>query len=79
MNVQYTKLAAAQIQDSKNLVISKCSNGGYTIAQQISTEDNGKKINVYLKGAFQISTVEGLRNLRDSLNVAIEKIEKNGD
>lgn len=75
--MQYTKLSSAQIEESKNLVISEYSKGGYTLAQQITTIDNGKKLNVYLKGAFRIKDVSGLYNLRDALNVAIGKIEQN--
>lgn len=76
-NYQYTKLSSAQIQDKRKLVISECSKGGYTLAQQISTEDNGKKLNIYLKGAIAVSDLSGLYNLRDALNVAIGKIEQN--
>lgn len=75
--MQYTKLSSAQIEESKNLVISEYSKGGYTLAQQITTTDNGKKLNVYLKGAFRIKDISGLYNLRDALNVAIGKIEQN--
>ena len=74
-DLQYTKLSSALIQDKKNLVISECSKGGYTLAQQMVIEDGSKKINVYLKGAVHINNVEGLHNLRDALNIAIEKIE----
>ena len=74
-DLQYTKLSSALIQEKKNLVISECSKGGYTLAQQMVVEDGGKKINVYLKGAVHINNLEGLHNLRDALNIAIEKIE----
>lgn len=77
-NYQYTKLSSAQIQEKRKLVISECSKGGYTLAQQIAAEgDNGKKINIYLKGAIAVSDLSGLYNLRDALNVAIGKIEQN--
>lgn len=74
--MQYTKLSSAQIEENKNLVISQYSKGGYTLAQQITTKDNGKKLNVYLKGAIRIKDESGLYNLRDALNVAIGKIEQ---
>lgn len=76
-DIQYTKLSSALIQDKKSLVISECSKGGYTLAQQLTfIDEDGKKQNLYLKGAFHIGSEDGLRNLRDALNVAIEKIEK---
>lgn len=76
-DMAYTKLATANIQDQKNLVISACSKGGYTLAQQINvTDGDGKKINVYLKGAVHVNDADGLRSIRDALNIALDKIEK---
>lgn len=74
-NATYTKLSVAAIRNNKNLVISSCSKGGYTIAQQVIAEDNSKKIGMFLKGAIQIDTIEGLINLRDALNVALNTLE----
>lgn len=75
-DIQYTRLSSALIQSNKNLIISECSKGGYTLAQQLAfVEEDGKKQNIYLKGAIHIGNVEGLRNLRDAINVAIDKIE----
>lgn len=76
-DVSYIKLSSAVIQEGKNLVISECSKGGYTIAQKVTVPDNdGKKMNLYLKGAIHINDQTGLVNLRDALNVALEKISK---
>lgn len=72
---QYIKLSSAKIQEEKNLVISECSKGGYTLAQQMVVKDGTKKINIYLKGAIHINDVEGLHNLRDALNIAIAEVE----
>lgn len=77
-NIQYTKIASAQIQEKRKLVISECSKGGYTLAQQITMkDDNNKNLNVYLKGAIAVKDLQGLYNLRDALNVAIGIIEQN--
>lgn len=76
-DVSYTKLSSAVVQENKSLVISACSKGGYTLAQQVSVaEGSGKKINMYLKGAIHINNIDGLINLRDALNIAIEKLNK---
>lgn len=75
-NQSYTPLAKAQIQDNRNLVISSYFRGGYTIAQQVAVMDNNYTTTVTLKGAFHIPDISGLYNLRDALNVAIKKIEK---
>jgi len=72
----YTKLSSASIQDNKSLVLSTCSKGGYTLAQQISVPDGkGKRMNMYLKGAIHIENVDGIISLRNALNIAIDKIE----
>jgi hypothetical protein len=75
-DITYTKLSSAQIQETRNLVISECSRGGYTLAQQVTIEEGGKKTNVFLKNAIHIGDVSGLINLRDALNVAIDKVPK---
>lgn len=70
---QFTKLSSAKIQETRNIVISSRSTGGFTLAQQVSVDENGKKTNVFLKNSYHIDNIEGLENLRDALNVAIEK------
>lgn len=72
-DIQYTKLSSAPIQETRNLVVSACSRGGFTLAQQVSIDEGGKKTNVFLKNAIHIDDVNGLESLRDALNVAIEK------
>lgn len=72
-NTRYDELARAQVQPKRSLVISSFSKGGFTIAQQVEVEENGHKMNVSLKGAFHIESIDGLYNLRDALNVAIQR------
>ena len=74
-NVEYKELASAPINEQRNIVISECSKGGYTLAQQVIIEEGKRKTNVFMKNAIQINNNEGLYNLRDALNIAIEKIE----
>lgn len=73
---KYEELARAQVQENRSLVISNFSKGGYTIAQQLKVQENNHTLNVSLKGALHIDDINGLYNLRDALNVAIDKIEK---
>lgn len=75
-NVIYDELAKAQIQEKRSLIISAFSKGGFTIAQRLEVEENGHKTNVLLKGAFHIESINGLYNLRDALNVAIQRCEQ---
>lgn len=74
--VKYTEIAKAEVTATRNVVISSCSKGGFTIAQQlVAKEDSGKDTTVYLKGAFHVDSVDGLYNLRDAINAAIHAIE----
>ena len=64
----YTELSNAEITENRNIVISECSKGGFTVAQQLKAD--GTK--VFMKGALHIDNLEGLYNLRNALNVAID-------
>jgi hypothetical protein len=76
--VEYTEISRAKITDTRSIIISECSKGGFTVAQRMEvTEDNGKKTQVYLKGASHINDLQGLYNLRDAINLAIKKVEQN--
>lgn len=73
---KYEEITRAKISDTRSIVISECSKGGYTIAQQLSVIDSDDKfLNMYIKGAFHIRDLEGLYHLRDALTVAICQIE----
>lgn len=74
--IKYDELARAKIQPKRSLVISAFSKGGFTIGQQLEVEEGNKKTNVNLKGAFHIDDLDGLYNLRDALNVAIQRCEQ---
>lgn len=79
--VVYTEIARAQISKSKAFVLSECSKGGYTLAQQMSVmdESTGKPMNVFLKGAMHISNVNALEKIRDMFTVAVEKNKEDYD
>ena len=72
----YVELAKAKTQDRRNIVISECSKGGFTIAQQLEVDEGNRTTNVFLKGAFHINDIDGMYNLRDALNAAIMEYEK---
>ena len=74
---EYSEISRAKITDTRSIIISECSKGGYTMAQRMEVlEENGKKTQVYLKGASHINDLQGLYNLRDAINLAIKKIEQ---
>lgn len=68
---EYSELAKAKVSDSRNIVISSCSKGGFTIAQQLEVEENGKPTFVFMKGAYHIAGIDGLYSLRDAVTLAI--------
>ena len=76
--IEYSEISRAKVTDTRSIVISECSKGGYTIAQRMEVVEgeNGKKTQVYLKGASHINDLLGLYNLRDAINIAIKKIEQ---
>lgn len=78
--VSYTELSKAKVTDSRNIVISSCSKGGFTIAQQLVTvEAEDKTTLTFLKGAFHVDDLKGLYELRDAVNLAIKKTEDKQD
>lgn len=72
-DIFYTELAKAKIQEKRNIVISLCSKGGFTIAQQLEVEEGTRTTGVFFKGAFHIDSLEGIENLRDALNVVLSE------
>lgn len=74
--VQYTELSTATISPTRLAVISSCSKGGYTIAQKLQVEENGKTTGVFLQGALHIDNEDALLELRDALNLALLRTTK---
>lgn len=74
--IEYTELSRARITDSRNVVISNCSKGGFTVAQQLEAREADKTTSVFMKGAFHVEDIHGLYNLRDAINLAIQITER---
>ena len=77
--IEYHELSRAKVTESRNIVISNCSKGGFTIAQQLEAKENDKTISVFMKGAFHVEDIHGLYNLRDAVNIAIKISEENSE
>lgn len=77
--IEYHELSRAKVTDSRNIVISNRSKGGFTIAQQLEAKENDKTTSVFMKGAFHIEDIHGLYNLRDAVNLAIKISEENSE
>lgn len=74
---EYKELSRARISDTRNVVVSSCSEGGFTIAQQLEAEEAAGTTSVFMKGAFHVKHSDGLYNLRDAINHAIRITEEN--
>ena len=77
--IEYKELSRAKVTDSRNIVVSSCSKGGFTIAQQLEAKENDKTTAVFLKGAFHVDDLHGLYNVRDALNLAIATVEESSE
>lgn len=71
----YEMLQEAKISDTRTAVISKHAKGGFTIAQRLGMVEDGQTTNVFLKGALHVADVEGLINLREAINKAINMLD----
>lgn len=74
--IEYREISKAKVSDARNIVISECSKGGFTIAQQLEAKEGDKTTTVFMKNAFHVDEVDGLRNLRDALNAALYLLEE---
>ena len=77
--IEYRELSRAKVTDSRNIVVSSCSKGGFTIAQQLEAKENDKTTSVFMKGAFHVDDIHGLYNIRDAVNLAIKISEENSE
>lgn len=75
-NVEYRELARARVAETRSIVVSSYSKGGFTIAQQLEAKENDKTTAVFMKGAFHIEDIQGLYDLRDAINLAIKVSEE---
>lgn len=72
---RYDEITKARISDARNVVISSCSKGGYTIAQQMIARDGKSEVAVFMKGAIHIKDIEALERVRDAINVVLNHNE----
>lgn len=73
---RYDEITKARISDARNVVISTCSKGGYTIAQQMIAKDGKSEVAVFMKGAIHVKDIEALEKIRDALNVVISSVQE---
>lgn len=72
----FDQLGSVQITKHRNMVLSRCDNGGFTIAQQLVTDEDGKVTKVFMKGAIFVDGVESLRSVNNLLRRVLKSVEE---
>ena len=75
----YKELSKQKFKEQRNVVISEAFDRenkslGYSIAEQLVTEEDGKEIKVFLKGGLGIVDAEGLLQLKEAVDNACIKL-----
>lgn len=73
----FVEIANATISKKRQAVISRLDDGSYTIGQKLEVTEGDKTTGVFLKGALHAENLLAIQNLRDALNVVLEKEQKN--
>lgn len=73
--IEYNELSRCRISSARFAVISECSKGGFTIAQQVEVPDEGVLSTVFLKGALHVRSRAEMQVLVDAIGEAIEKYD----
>ena len=77
--LNYNELSKRRFKKQRNIVISEARNAktddleGYAVTEQLITEENGKEVRIFLKGGLGLIDEEGLVQLKECIEEAIEK------
>ena len=75
----YKELSKQKFKEQRNVVISEAFDRenkslGYSVAEQLVTEEEGKEIKVFLKGGLGIVDADGLLQLKNAVDNACIKL-----
>lgn len=74
----FTELGRTKINDNRILVVSRNNElGGYTMAQQITVNEDKHTMSIFIKGAVHVGDLDGLMNLKHCIDEIVEKECKN--
>ena len=76
---EYKQLSKAKISKNRNLVISECSKGGFTIAQQVVVSDDVSEVSLFMKGAYHVADFDSLVAVRDAFDEAIGAVMRDSE
>lgn len=71
---KYQEIARGRISEKRCVVVSKRSDGGLTVAQQLESHEGDHVTSVFLKGAFHVDGIDGLQEIRDVMNASIKAL-----
>ena len=69
----FVEIANATLSEKRQAVVSRLDDGSYTIGQKLEVRDGEKVMHIFLKGALHAEDLAAVQNLRDALNVVLEK------
>ena len=77
--LKYNQLSKAEIKNNRNVVISEAMipeshTLGYAVSEQIVIHEGEKETTMFLKNGLGIISKEGLMNLRNAIDKALEQI-----
>lgn len=73
----FVELANASLSNKRQAVISRLDDGSYTIGQKLEVKEGDKTMDIFLKGALHAEDLAALQNLRDAINVVLNKEQNN--
>lgn len=73
---KYQEIARGRISEKRCIVVSRRSDGGITVAQQLESHEGDHVTSVFLKGAFHVDGIDGLQEIRDVMNMAIKGLSE---
>lgn len=79
--LKYLELAKARVKPQRNVVISETIDSennflGYSITEQLVTNEGERETKVFLRNGLGILNREGLEQLRNAIDETLEKITK---
>lgn len=72
----FVELANATLSGKRQAIISRLDDSSYTIGQKLEVKEGEKTMHIFLKGALHAENLSALQNLRDAINVVLEKEQK---
>ena len=73
---RFDQMGSTKITKNRNMVVSRCDSGGFTIAQQLEVDEGGKKTKVFMKGAIFVDSIENFSHVVKMLEDVLRKSEE---